>query len=325
MFSADPAPCPCISNGQPVITDGFVSDKEKSVAMKGPLIKGLDVNGNETYFPADYGNKCESWDQITDPVCKEKYPPAYCHTRWCFVAPECAKSDTQKTWRFPGSELYYSYEACGSFDAMSSYKCHDHEKQDECKEDVQEAHYRIPGPRCAWTEEINKEFLTKSEQMCQPERCQCNGEHNPNAGVDDKKSLYGVKCAAWDVKNCEEWQDKPGAKMGIWCCQSWCYVDASCPSATPSVDKPGLYYSYAACQDDLKKIQQCPWPEATGWQGSPVLLSDRTREALKEHPPKPKEKFWTDKMWLWVGVALAVVLILGVIAAIVCCWCRGTS
>lgn len=326
-FSADPAPCPCITNGQPVIQDGFLKDSpvKGNHAMSGPIIKGLDVNGSETYFPAEYGNRCESWDRITDPVCKKELPPAYCSTRWCFVAPECAKPDTQKTWRFPGSELYFSYEACGSFDSVSTYKCHDHSSESECVEDMQEAHYRTPGPRCAWTKKINDEKLPASEQMCQPDRCQCNGEHLPSAGVDEKKSLYGTHCDAWDRKNCETWQDHPDAKMGIWCCQSWCYVDSSCPSAAPSVDLPGLYWSYAACQDDLEEIKTCPWSEATGWQGSPALLSDETREALAKHEPKPKETHWTDNVYLWVGIPLALIIVIGIIFALGYCCCRRSS
>lgn len=334
MFSADPAPCPCVSNGQPVIKDGFLKDDaaKGNQAMSGPIIKGLDVNGSETYFPANYGNTCESWDQITDPVCKEKYPPAYCQTRWCFVAPECAKSDTQSTWRFPGSELYFSYEACGSFDATSSYKCHVHNTEFKCAQDVKESHYKAQGPRCEWLQEIKNKELPIQERLCQPERCRCTGDFLSTAGADEKEGLYGTKCAAWDRKKCEEWQNEPGAKMGIWCCQSWCYVDASCPSAAPSVDKPGLYYSYVACKDDLKELKQCPWQEATGWQGSPALLSDRARTALAERKPPepPKKDSWTDdvfpKTWsdepLYIGIIIACLILVLLICVIMYCCCK---
>lgn len=299
MFSADPAPCPCITNGQQVIKDGFLSDEpaKGNLAMRGPIIKGLDVNGSEMYFPANYGNECQSWDQITDPVCKKKIPPAYCSTRWCFVAPECGKPDVQKTWRFPGSELYYSYEACGSFDAFSSYKCHNHDTLSGCIEDMKEDHYRAKGPRCEWSDEVNGKELAKSEQICQPERCRCTGDHLSLGDVDGKEELYGSTCGAWDRKKCNEWQHAPGAKMGIWCCQSWCYVDASCPSAAPSGEKPGLYYSYVACEDNIDQLQQCPWPQAVGWQGSPAVLSDKASAALDQPRNDPEKKKTVTSGW----------------------------
>jgi len=332
MFSADPAPCPCVTNGQPVIKDGLLSDEpaEGNIAMKGPIIKGLDNNGSEAYFPADYGNTCQSWDRITDPECNQELPPAYCSTRWCWVSSECGKPDTQKTWRFPGSELYYSYEACGSFDAFSSYKCHDHDKRSDCIEDVMEDRYISKGPRCEWTDEIKGKELAKGEQICQPNRCQCTGEYLPLAGDDVEKELYGSKCDSWDQKKCKEWQHEPGAKMGIWCCQSWCYVDASCPSAAPSVTKPELYYSYVACEDSPEQLKQCPWPQAIGWQGSPAVLSDPARKALADPKPVPEKKKTISGLKVLLDLfeyPVAWGILIVIIAAIIfCCfkfcWCR---
>lgn len=332
MFSADPAQCPCIANGQPVVSDGFLADDpaKGNTAGKGPIIAGLDNNGSKVYYPANYGSSCEAWDQVTDPECKKKLPPAYCNTRWCFVDPQCQKPDTQKTWRFPGSELYYSYEACGSFDSYSSYKCLDHDSEEDCVADLKGDAYRNKGPRCEWNLATNSAV---TEDVCQPERCKCNGDFLSLMSADDKEELYGTKCSAWDQKKCEEWQHEPGAKMGVWCCQSWCYVDASCPSAQPSSNKPGLYYSYVACKDNLKDLQQCPWPAVIGWQGSPALLSDKARCALgSPKTPKKKSRSWSewwnkllndDKTLLWIGVPIACGVFVAVIAILLCCCCKS--
>ena len=67
--------------------------------------------------------------------------------------------------------------------------------------------------------------------------------------------------------------DDPGA----WCCEEWCYVDASCPTAIPSWTNstPGgttLYWSYLSCDiadvdpvaaaallDEDPEDQVCKW------------------------------------------------------------------
>jgi len=331
MFSADPAQCPCISNGQTVVKDGFLADDSAkgNMAGSGEIIAGLDNNGSKVYYPANYGSSCHAWDTITDPECKKTLPPAYCSTRWCFVDPQCEKPDTQKTWRFPGSELYYSYEACGSFDPFSSYKCHKHDSRQECTTDLKGEAYRKNGPSCEWNVAANS---SHAEHVCQPERCKCNGDFLSVTEGDEKMGDYGSMCFSWDQKKCKEWQHEPGAKMGIWCCQSWCYVDASCPSAQVSVSKPGLYYSYVACKDNLNELQQCPWRETIGWQGSPALLSEPARKALK-HPAKPKKtqswsEWWNslfdeDKKLLWIWIPIACAVFVAVIAILLCCCCKS--
>lgn len=41
---------------------------------------------------------------------------------------------------------------------------------------------------------------------------------------------------------------RPNASyIGDWCCDNWCYVDQSCPTAVASTLVPGLYYSSTGC------------------------------------------------------------------------------
>lgn len=44
---------------------------------------------------------------------------------------------------------------------------------------------------------------------------------------------YGNTCKAWEKDYCADmW---PGTNdPGGWCCEDWCYVNASCPTAVPS-------------------------------------------------------------------------------------------
>ena len=88
---------------------------------------------------------------------------------------------------------------------------------------------------------------------------------------------YGTSCSNWDQDSCESWKERgdgwalklglPGLKLGfppklgLWCCKDWCYVDPSCPSATKSLLKEGLYFSYYACPDEHSNILHCPWTE----------------------------------------------------------------
>lgn len=336
MFSADPVTCSCVANGLPQISDGVVSDKNipGGTAMNGAIIEGVGSDGKSMYYPAEYGNTCKSWDQLTENECKEEYPPAYCLQNWCFVAYECGKQDTQKTWRFPGSDLYYSYEACGSFDPVMANKCTGHDAEKSCLAEQRSTSHPAGGQPCAWSEKVGDKELKEYEQICQPASCQCTGDHLINTDPVDGQ-YYGSKCRAWDKEKCEGWSKEPGANMGIWCCQSWCFVDASCPSAQPSSTEPGLFWSHAACADSPETIRTCPWTEPIGWQGAPAILSEDTRALLKEmkKAPKPKPKDnksfswaigtpWNRNLWVVFVLPVAVLIIILVLLIYFCDCCK---
>ena len=44
-----------------------------------------------------------------------------------------------------------------------------------------------------------------------------------------------------------------------WCCDSWCYVNNSCPIAKQSWLGTGYYFSYETCLWD-RSVDQIPWP-----------------------------------------------------------------
>jgi len=107
----------------------------------------------------------------------------------------------------------------------------------------------------------------------------CNCEKLKNASMISRHvpvhSLQDGKCAAaaatigpnhqcGTLKRCDElWPSYNFNTDQTWCCDSWCYVNATTCNATaashtkykltvaPSwLNVPGLYYSYDACQDD---------------------------------------------------------------------------
>jgi len=131
----------------------------------------------------------------------------------------------------------------------------------------------------------------------------------------------------------------PDAKMGIWCCQNWCYVDASCPSAIPA-SVAGFYWSYAACAESPTLLRSCPWKKPIGWQGSPVTLSDGARHVLSRAEleattaTKKKEEEQTFPPWmrpnadaksnlLWIAITSSGFFLL--ILCLVCCLCCKRS
>eukprot|EP00913_Durusdinium_trenchii_P009384 g8819.t1 len=67
---------------------------------------------------------------------------------------------------------------------------------------------------------------------------------------------YGSQCDAWDNKNCKEmWIQNPNAGWNTtddkeWCCDSWCYVNNSCPIAKQSWFGIDFKYSYQTCDDN---------------------------------------------------------------------------
>lgn len=327
MFSADPSPCPCTPNLQPQVSDDELARLRRSnVALPGgPIIAGVDEGGDTKYYPWDFGNSCKAWDKTIDAECDQKFPPARCSQRWCFVNPDCAKPDTHRVDFFPGSERYISYEACGSFDAQQAYVCHTHYSEKTCLKSSRDSTYTAGSRRCEWSRDVDDKALRRSKQVCQPEGCRCTGQH---LGEKLPAGSYGSQCGAWDRQKCEEWQNAPNAKMGIWCCQSWCYVDATCPSASPS-STPGLYWSYAACAEKAELIDTCPWKEPIGWQGSPATLSDGARRILidgkkpsaRKMEQEQKPALSMDSLFDNFSIIIAGSGFLFLLVCLVCCIC----
>lgn len=105
---------------------------------------------------------------------------------------------------------------------------------------------------------------------------------NLGRGVEEE---YGVRCHAWDAINCDWWKSAANVTdTGTWCCMSWCYVNEKCPLAGASSGMEGLYYSYAACEDDPQKVLNCPYGNSSSaleseFDGEPIN-DERTYEMI---------------------------------------------
>jgi hypothetical protein len=72
---------------------------------------------------------------------------------------------------------------------------------------------------------------------------------------------YGATCKAWDADTCA--QNFPADMVDSWCCESWCYVDQSCPTAvadTLNDDRIGTRWrSRDVCLSDPLLLADCPY------------------------------------------------------------------
>ena len=188
-------------------------------------------------YPKTYGGECAAHDLTTE-ACTGPSKPAYCYELWCYVDPSCDEADKKETFFFKDAsmQLYYSYGNCGGLDIYAAEACG--------RQDVSTC-----------TDFSNNCVFNEHTKACENKLCQCTGD---NVGTKD----YGASCSNWDQDSCESWKGKgDGPKLGLWCCKDWCYVDPSCPSATKSLLKEGLYFSYYACPGDHSNILHCPWTE----------------------------------------------------------------
>jgi hypothetical protein len=199
-------------------------------------------------YPKTYGGECAAHDLTTE-ACTGPSKPAYCYELWCYVDPSCNEADKKETFFFKGApmQLYYSYGHCDGLDIYAAEACG--------RQDVSTC-----------TDFSNNCVFNEHTKACENKLCQCTGDNvdmNTKApGILGFSKDYGTSCSNWDQDSCGSWKEKgDGLKLGLWCCKDWCYVDPSCPSATKSLLKDGLYFSYYACPDDHSNILHCPWTE----------------------------------------------------------------
>ncbi|CAE7728459.1 unnamed protein product [Symbiodinium pilosum] len=103
---------------------------------------------------------------------------------------------------------------------------------------------------------------------------------------------YGSSCNAWDSVSCKDtWFHNPNSGWNTsadheWCCDSWCYVNTSCPIARQSWLGTGYYFSYETCDDSATTYNEAAdtcdaarllEEEETFESASPRLLSGRRR------------------------------------------------
>jgi hypothetical protein len=194
----------------------------------------VSIDGKDTTYSAEYGSKCEDWDNSQDANCKGDTAPEYCREKWCYVSPDKCKKKNKKSLYLPnstsdgGHSIYYSYDTCGGTDKFAS------------------------ATAATSSEGASVSFGSSS--------CPCIGIDDLTGHIDGvvggKKVSFpadlGAHCSAWD-------ESTPGCPGQDFCAEQWCYVDPCNCAGLDELPKEsaylpdaeyqghGVYYSYATC------------------------------------------------------------------------------
>ena len=127
--------------------------------------------------------------------------------------------------------------------------------------------------------------------------CSCSGNNTQliadAAGRARFGEDFGTTCAPWmAMPNSKQRCDRlfsaaprarphPGDELQVRdfdasCCKSFCLVDASCPSARPWAEFPGLYYSFDICADDKATRESCEWRDQAQGRDIRTLAFDHS-------------------------------------------------
>jgi len=165
--------------------------------------------------------------------------------------------------RTGNSQWLDAFYGAGGLDAFAAEACSAGKDEGNCT---------AISDNCAWN---------KGADLCQNKLCQCTGTNNGHF-PEGAEEGYGETCAPWDQSSCEGWEDKDGVSLGLWCCMSFCFVDAKCPSATPHPALKGKYVSYVACPSDPEELKECPaGSEPKDAHGNPLPISSSVSQALE--------------------------------------------
>lgn len=241
----------------------------------------VQAGGSSLSYPADVGARCENWDDLKHPDCKEGATPGagkgWCAQPWCYVDPcKCDIPVLPKTSAYlpkstyKGRPIYYSYATCGGTDMWTADNhkkaCVNQKTKTACLATGQvEGSDKCAwsGGRCAGAEVLGtcKKKLHGFEVGMAS--CRCIGiDNQPGTTmvkIGNSSMAYpadtGAACRSWDQNR---HPDCLASEPPSWCTQAWCYVDpCSCGLNTPPVlsaylpeakfqGKP-IYYSYATC------------------------------------------------------------------------------
>jgi len=212
---------------------------------------------NATDFGATYGSSCREWDFDW---CPEMYPAwvldTWCCASWCWVDQASCGDQAIASEVWPG--LYWSLDMCAS--------ATDDKKVAQC-----------PYKRSATAPPSTASSTAgaAASPTPAPVACTCSGSQPPLLSSGRRRSgvafgsSYGTFCDAWDKANCPAFF--PNEAIGIWCCQSWCYVDEACATANPSMLYSGYSWSYAACPDDGEELAECAHSTDCAPKGNSML------------------------------------------------------
>lgn len=188
-------------------------------------------------FAPSYGSSCWAWDVQT---CELNYPSqvdTWCCQNWCYVGKECPGA--RPSLNAGMSEiLFWSPNVCPD----------DPKKISQCK--------------------FKPVFNTSSPNAG---NCSCLAVTMPaEARSGNSAHLpanYGQTCSPHDINHCDK--TYPSAVHDMWCCESWCWVDESCPGSQEHLSWPGHYRSKVSCELDPQAVAKCPYSNACDCIASP--------------------------------------------------------
>ena len=127
-------------------------------------------------------------------------------------------------------------------------------------------------------------------------RCDCSNTTVPSywlAFYDlEEVPNYGQECAPHDFDSCRT--TFPGATHDMWCCESWCWVNESCPAAYSSTLFLGYFWTDQHCQNNAEAISSCPYSSACECRGQFLRSLKPIRAALNIVQPRGESETSTS-------------------------------
>mmetsp|Transcript_64656 Transcript_64656/g.131447 ORF Transcript_64656/g.131447 Transcript_64656/m.131447 type:complete len:845 (-) Transcript_64656:209-2743(-) len=180
-------------------------------------------------FSDSYGSTCGAWDMAN---CATNYRPdqvdTWCCANWCYVDKECPSAVASLN---PGMEgvLYWSDNVCVDDPALML--------------------------QCPYQPQPN---VSASDTSCDCLDATMPSELITSLGLDlTTYADYGRQCGPHDADVCDK--TYPGADHAMWCCTSWCWVSATCPTARASTVWQGYYWSQEKCELNAEAVSGCKW------------------------------------------------------------------
>lgn len=108
--------------------------------------------------------------------------------------------------------------------------------------------------------------ISDSDASCDCLDVQVPSDVLQSLGLDvTQYANYGKGCAPHDVNVCETLY--PTADHAMWCCTSWCWVNATCPTARASTLWQGNYWSDHKCELNADAISSCKYDKSCECRG----------------------------------------------------------
>lgn len=240
MAATDDPRCACLYQGGEIPSEWIPEGKEVEL----PNVK-------------TYGTNCGLWDQMPGTPFYESCNKSsgadfcansWCQARWCYVDPSCpSAAKVTPGWTTPGTTTSFSYEACASVDCYTGTEGCPYDPEGACGK-----------PSCA----------CKYQNGKIPEEWYTGG----TGATLSMMPYYGTSCTAWDsMPGLPYYNSSADVCADSWHIESWCYVDANCPSAAtvknPAWSNPNMdvtvHFSYEACgnPDCYMGDDACPYDD----------------------------------------------------------------